>query len=691
MKRSLPFSPNTIPDQQRIEERGPGGAIITTTVSSPSSRQQHQQLEHQPNASTDYYRSTSASSMKSYYSASSTDTVFGSSVNGHGDFGGGEGGGGGGTDIGGRQQSEQSSASLSSLDCFNSIGSSLKRVKISTSPGELRLNKDIEAMAHGQTGHGHRNGNGHQYVYGGHEAHHGVQQRQQSAELEWISVDESGGGGGTSNCTMSSNPECGVQYHRTLQSSDGTVIVRRDIVDPLRLRISVTFRTERPWEMRGWGVMAHSDPSDIYETWTYLVQIPRMYPHSPPLVRRITREGGSMPSNITELVRQQRQQHQQEQQMRQQQLAHQYSSESKADTAAIPLSPSATHGCPSGPPMVERIIISSNPSMHPPSAEDGEMTGICIDSDPSSSAGSDPLTGTMATFGGWSPISRLSDLVAFLAELPVKRLEAWAARGGTGGETRGPGPDDVNSRSRSTCSATGTSTSASCGPSYQNYQEQPYELGFNGSKRGVVRRHASTNDYDCSDYSGMPMDNNNGVTAKDRTSHLDRQRRRTSQESEVDVSAIRLASGSAHSGSEHDVSMERGQVTYSTLAPRHPSKLEDPFHPNRFNKGFDRSSSAPAANVNASSHWRSTSAPDVVTSPSEAPPPSGCLKKEHWQQKSVSENVALNGSRLPVKTALGSGWGVGANTSPTPPPEHSSTVDSTSFRESNVDDPMMDD
>ena len=214
-----------------------------------------------------------------------------------------------------QQQTERSSASLSSLDCFNTIGSSLKRVKISTSPGELRLNKDIEAMARG-----HGNGRGHAHG-------HGVRQRpQRSAELEWISVDESGGGaaaGGSSNSISmnnnNNNPSGGVHYHRTLQSTDGTVIVRRDVVDPLRLRISVTFRTERPWEMRGWGVMAHSNPRESYETWTYLVQIPRMYPHSPPLVQRITREGGSLPSNITELVQQQQRRQQQEQWMRLQQ------------------------------------------------------------------------------------------------------------------------------------------------------------------------------------------------------------------------------------------------------------------------------------------------------------------------------------------------------------------------------------
>mmetsp|Transcript_34753 Transcript_34753/g.76322 ORF Transcript_34753/g.76322 Transcript_34753/m.76322 type:complete len:693 (-) Transcript_34753:57-2135(-) len=692
MKRSLPSSPNTIPDQQRIEERGPGGAIITTAVpfSPPAPAPQH----------ADLYRSTSASSMNSYYSTSSTNTAFGSSFNGHGGSGGAGGAGGiGGTTRSSRQQqSEQSSASLSSLDCFNTIGSSLKRVKISTSPGELRLNKDIEAMAHG---HGHGRGHAHG---------HGVRQRpQRSAELEWISVDESGGGAacgvsGNSISISSSNSNSnsnniasngGLHYHRTLQSTDGTVIVRRDVVDPLRLRILVTFRTERPWEMRGWGVMAHSSARESYETWTYLVQIPRMYPHSPPLVQRITREGGSMPSNITELVQQQRQQ-EQEQRMRlqqhqhqQHQLSHQYSSESTAERrnlsnwATIPSA--ARHGGPNGPPMVERIIVSSNPSIHPPSAEEGEMTGICIDSDPTAAGGSDPLTGTMATFGGWSPISRLSDLVSFLAELPVKRLEAWAARGGTGG-----GAEERANNNGSISSSTSDTTSGENVLREQRYGER--QLGENGSRRGVVRRHLSSDQYmyAYNQDDDATMENGNGQTVTDRPSH---QRRRTSQESDVDVSAIRLAGSSTHSGSERDVSMEGGQVTCSMSAPPLPANLEESFHPNRFDKGFDRNSAAAASITSTTSLWRSTSALDVVASPSADGTAGSVNKEEHWQQKSSSESICLDGSRPPMQTTLGLGWGVdtGTSTPSAPLKEHQSDFDTTSFRQSNMDAHMMDD
>lgn len=142
--------------------------------------------------------------------------------------------------------------------------------------------------------------------------------RSDGNELQWISLDEPGGNNSSANGSSASgggSSNGGVHYHRALRSADGTIVVRRDIVDPLRLRISVTFRTnENPWQMVGWGVMRHNNTSNnggsshsadgpsngphassssCYETWNYLVQIPRMYPHSPPLIVRITREGGT--------------------------------------------------------------------------------------------------------------------------------------------------------------------------------------------------------------------------------------------------------------------------------------------------------------------------------------------------------------------------------------------------------------
>ena len=182
MKRSLPSPlPTGLPADQEEqllqqglqglrEERGPGGSLITAERQGGDAGSAHGDGGGGENIlGYQYYRSESTASVNSYYSTSSTNTAFGSSL--HGDIG----GGGAPT-----AQRQSSSASLSSLDCFNSIGSSLKRVKISTSPGELRLNKDIEAMAHNKLGrNGTNDGNG----------------------IQWVSVDEAGGSIGSAACS----------------------------------------------------------------------------------------------------------------------------------------------------------------------------------------------------------------------------------------------------------------------------------------------------------------------------------------------------------------------------------------------------------------------------------------------------------------------------------------------------------
>lgn len=650
MKRSLPSSlPTGLPPDQEEqllqqglqglrEERGPGGSLITERQGGDAGIGSGDG-GGENNRGYLYYRSESTTSVNSYYSTSSTNTAFGSSLHG-------------------------GSASLSSLDCFNSIGSSLKRVKISTSPGELRLNKDIEAMAHNKLGrNGANDGNA----------------------IQWVSVDEAGGSIGSATCSGGSSSmnngnassNGGVHYHRALRSADGTIVVRRDVVDPHKLRISVTFRTnENPyWHMVGWGVYnsgssSHStdgvstvplasSSSPCYETWHYLVQIPRMYPHTAPLVVRITREGGmSEPSTIPELVRKQRQEQQKQMQQQRQrnQFQHQhsfqqYSSENTAErsvhpsmAAAAPAPVSDAPSRPSGPPMVERIIVSSNPSIHPPSAEEGEMTGIFVDKN--------PLTSTLATYGSWSPISRLSDLVTFLAELPVKRLAAWSAARG-----RSAGGGDT-----STASNGAVSSHHYQHQSQQQFQSDSYphreerHRSEDGSKRGVVRRHVSSNHYDYNDYNDTYMDTGEPTIgdASHRPSHLDRQRRRTSQEeSEVDVRRLRLA-GSSHSGSQQDVTANDGAVS------RVPAKLEDPFHPNRFNQGFDRYGTNNGGNGTLSSLWRSESVPDVAT------------------------QTVDTATFTPGLGQTAYDWGAASTAA-------NSSFDATEFRQSTAEDSMMDD
>ena len=255
MKRSLPSSlPTGLPPDQEEqllqqglrEERGPGGSLITERQGGDAGIGSGDG-GGENNRGYLYYRSESTTSVNSYYSTSSTNTAFGSSLHG-------------------------GSASLSSLDCFNSIGSSLKRVKISTSPGELRLNKDIEAMAHNKLGrNGANDGNA----------------------IQWVSVDEAGGSIGSATCSGGSSSmnngnassNGGVHYHRALRSADGTIVVRRDVVDPHKLRISVTFRTnENPY-----GTWSDGESTTVGAAVT--VQMACLLFRLPPRRRRVTKHG----------------------------------------------------------------------------------------------------------------------------------------------------------------------------------------------------------------------------------------------------------------------------------------------------------------------------------------------------------------------------------------------------------------
>lgn len=130
------------------------------------------------------------------------------------------------------QENRSSSSSLHNMgsntfvgndDVYNNdltLSACLKRFKISTTPGELRLSKDMEQLI-----------KEHDWVTSQHMTHQ-------------------------SNLTTFST--------NRLLSPDGTLSIERDSVDPLRLRVQSPF-------------------------FEFLLQIPRMYPHSPPSVYRITR------------------------------------------------------------------------------------------------------------------------------------------------------------------------------------------------------------------------------------------------------------------------------------------------------------------------------------------------------------------------------------------------------------------
>ena len=334
--------------------------------------------------------------------------------------------------------------SVASLDCCFASALTLKRARTAISPGELRLDRDMEAMASGEKGGGER----------------------ESDRGPWIALDDRGQrhgygyGHGHGHGRQPRRPHAPQAQERrpwrgsrplVLRSEDGTVLVRRDPVDPLRLRVSVTFPTgTNPYEMSGWGVMVHDltragrgggwvpeeapplgQPSGLRETWTYAVDVPRMYPHQPPQVRSITREGRSAPwpGTVGELVRDQRRRQQQQQ-----------------SGGGGGGGTSASHRGRPGPPPVEQVVVSSSGSRGGEGGAecnwdgDDEMTGIVWPgSDMEGGRGGGKNMGTVETYAAWSPISRLSDLVGYLADLPTRRMREWEGRGGNEGGGGGGG------------------------------------------------------------------------------------------------------------------------------------------------------------------------------------------------------------------------------------------------------------
>ena len=144
-----------------------------------------------------------------------------------------------------------------SPDC-SFIGQSLKRVKISTSPGELRLDRDIEQLLSGTT-------------------------------KQWTST--------VNNDINNQSWGRGTRIHSELYCNNARLI--RDPVDPLRLRLTCLHQPISTPPQNNINVhhgtqhlLSHSSSSSPIppERWTYLIQMPRMYPHFPPLITRVTKD-----------------------------------------------------------------------------------------------------------------------------------------------------------------------------------------------------------------------------------------------------------------------------------------------------------------------------------------------------------------------------------------------------------------
>ncbi|KAL7492032.1 hypothetical protein ACHAWT_002608, partial [Skeletonema menzelii] len=212
-----------------------------------------------------------------------------------------------------------------------------------TSPGELRLDKDIEILIN--------------------------ENQWSSTPQNYVQIEQP-----TSwrSATVSSS-----RSYEELCSKNARLV--RDPVDPLRLRLTCL---HQPFSQ------------SLSERWTYLIQMPRMYPHQAPLITRVTRE---IISNEN--------------------MAHISNVSIGASAVIVASSVMQMHA---EPPVPDQILIRSPPP--PRNKFDAAMNRehVCENS---KFLAIDVET---AMFNSWSPISSLGDLLDFLVAMPTKRREWWA-------------------------------------------------------------------------------------------------------------------------------------------------------------------------------------------------------------------------------------------------------------------------
>ena len=256
----------------------------------------------------------------------------------------------------------------SSFDC-HSIGQSLKRFKISTSPGELRINRDIELLLAGKqwtsksmVNHGH--------------------------------CSSDGGGGGLTNDRR------GGHIHAEIYSCNARLV--RDPVDPLLLRLTFLIHSRNNSQLLSSSSSPHTPPN---ERWTFCIRMPRMYPHEPPAITRVTRDIVPNHENMACLGN----------------VNLDYYHHNNSATMAILASSTMQHHME--PPVPEQVLIQLlPPTSHRhhhsvPAIGSGNAHGITKNWD---------IDLATSICNSWTPISTLQDLIDFLMEIPSRRWDWWS-------------------------------------------------------------------------------------------------------------------------------------------------------------------------------------------------------------------------------------------------------------------------
>lgn len=138
------------------------------------------------------------------------------------------------------------SANHSQCSDYHGLEHALKRVKISVSPGQLRLENDLQSLL----------------------LNHAWTDYQDEA------IDSEHSDDNLNSSSSSSQP------FKYLKSPTCLQELQRDITDPLRFNLTI-------W-------LSSTTMSNISYSmkWVYHIHIPRMYPHSPPIVHRIIKSVG---------------------------------------------------------------------------------------------------------------------------------------------------------------------------------------------------------------------------------------------------------------------------------------------------------------------------------------------------------------------------------------------------------------
>jgi len=186
-------------------------------------------------------------------------------------------------------------------------------------------------------------------------------------------------------------------------SPNGVVRLERDQVDPLRLRIRI---------------LSSSSTSAPTIEWVFLIHIPRMYPHSPPVIYRISQVDGAMnasadvsPSILLSVPPPSP-------------MDDQDDDDGEAAMSSFPLS---RKYCP--PLRTSRIVVSQD---HPLQQQQQQQEN----------RGAKRNHSNCIVYRNWSPISTLHDLISWLS---VEVVPTWNASmsASSFGSNSGPKKHDV--------------------------------------------------------------------------------------------------------------------------------------------------------------------------------------------------------------------------------------------------------